>query len=310
MKSGKTCTERTTPCYGGFCPPEPIDQCQGQPCHNGGTCYSGSRWFRCDCAVGFSGPDCRINVNECSPQPCQGGATCIDGIGGFTCICPKGRRGLRCEIREFEKPSKTYVFNCWFTCFSFVSIVLSDPSSVCSNTTSLSPYNPLGEENQNDLFDESNCNSCICANGKPKCSNIWCGLKNCLRSNISSGCDSHEVCVPALHESCLSPPCLPRGDCRSLEPSRRVAPPKLPAPIECWPNQAVLDENCARITILIKNKVIQPGTSVEGICFNLRTLLGTRLVQTIQETQSPLLVLLCDIKSGTNDTIEVTIVSS
>lgn len=178
------------------------------------------------------------------------------------------------------------------------------------NTTTLSPYNAIAPEiPDNQPLDETNCNSCICVNGKPKCSNIWCGLKNCLRSNITSGCDLHEVCVPTLHESCLSPPCIPRGDCRSLEPSRRVAPPKLPAPTECWPNQAVLDENCARITILMENRIIQPGTSVEGICFSLRTLLGTRLVKTMADLQPPLLVLLCDIKSGTNDTIEVTIVS-
>lgn len=92
---GKLCTERIT----GYA--ESIDQCQDQPCHNGGTCESGPGWFRCVCAQGFSGPDCRINVNECSPQPCLGGAKCIDGIGGFTCICPKGRRGSRCEIRKF-----------------------------------------------------------------------------------------------------------------------------------------------------------------------------------------------------------------
>lgn len=164
-------------------------------------------------------------------------------------------------------------------------------------------------EPQENQLDETNCNSCICVNGKPKCSNLWCGLKNCLRSNVTNGCDSHEVCVPlTLHESCLSPPCIPRGDCRSLEPSRRVAPPKLPAPTECWPNQAILDENCARITILLQNRIIQPGTSVEGICLSLRTLLGTRLVKVTTEMQSPLLVLLCDLKTGTNDTIEVTIV--
>lgn len=167
-------------------------------------------------------------------------------------------------------------------------------------------------KNQSSDFDESNCNSCICANGKPKCSNIWCGLKNCLKSNSSSAttCQNHEVCVPALQETCLVSPCQPRGDCRKLEPSRRVAPPKLPAAAECWPNQATLDENCARITILLESKLIPQGTSVEGICWNLRTLLGTRLVKTISEAQPPLLIVLCDIKSGSNDTIEVTVVSS
>lgn len=181
---------------------------------------------------------------------------------------------------------------------------------MCLNTTSLSPYHAIDAGKQPERIDnEHSCNSCICANGKAKCSNVWCGLKNCLATNVTNVCASHEVCVPALHESCLYPPCEPRGDCRVLERSRRVAPPKLPAPIECWPNQATLDEQCARITILMENKSIQPSTSVEGICVNLRTLLGTRLVKIVQDATPPLLILLCDIKTGTNDTIEVTVVS-
>lgn len=192
----------------------------------------------------------------------------------------------------------------------FYFSVLSDPSSVCFNTTSLSPYRAIDAGKQTErIDDEHSCNSCICSNGKAKCSNIWCGLKNCLATNVTNVCASHEVCVPALHESCLYPPCEPRGDCRILERSRRVAPPKLPAPVECWPNQAILDEQCARITILMENKAIQPSTSVEGICVNLRTLLGTRLVKIIQDATPPQLILLCDIKTGTNDTIEVTVVS-
>ncbi|XP_055700061.1 protein serrate [Phlebotomus papatasi] len=321
--SGKTCSERITQCmpgqclnggtcvitlsnsqclcasgWGGpFCG-DPLDQCQGQPCHNGGICESGPGWFRCVCAMGFSGPDCRINVNECSPQPCLGGATCQDGIGGFTCICPPGRQGNRCEI------------------------LLSDPSSVCYNSSTLSPYNPLIvspvadhmiNNSKQIVLDETNCNSCMCLNGKPKCTNIWCGLPNCSRStkgNVSMSCSTHEVCVPALLETCLSPPCDPRGDCRAIEPSRRVAPPKLPAPIDCWPNQAVLGDQCSRITILMDPKHIPQGTTVEGVCLRLRRLLGLKLIKAPQsESSTAFIVILCDIKTGSNDTIEVTLSS-
>lgn len=189
--------------------------------------------------------------------------------------------------------------------------MLSDPASVCLNSTTLSPYTSLTEENKSpNITDETNCNSCVCVNGQPKCSNIWCGLPNCLRKNSSASiCELHEVCVPALQETCLSPPCIPRGDCRLLEPSRRVAPPKLPASIDCWPNQAVLGESCARITILLENKRIPQGTSVEGLCHNLRTLVGTKMIKASQETTPPLLIILCDIKTGNNDTVEVTVVS-
>lgn len=202
--------------------------------------------------------------------------------------------------------------------FLYSAAVLSDPASACLNTSTLSPYSAINPSDAHDKkdsnttfieFDESNCNSCVCVNGQAKCSSIWCGLPNCLKSNSTSNCESHEVCVPALQESCLSPPCLPRGDCRSLERSRRVAPPKLPAPSDCWPNQATLDDKCARITVLIENKSMPRGTSVEGICYSLRTIVGSRLVKSRKEMKQPLLILLCDIKTGTNDTIEVTVVS-
>uniref|UniRef100_A0A182MTH8 EGF-like domain-containing protein n=1 Tax=Anopheles culicifacies TaxID=139723 RepID=A0A182MTH8_9DIPT len=325
--TGKTCTERAIQCLpgqclnGGSCIPsqfggaphcrctlgwggpfcsEPLDQCQGQPCHNGGTCESGPGWFRCLCAKGFSGPDCRINVNECSPQPCLGGATCKDGIGGFTCICPVGRRGVRCEI------------------------LLSDPSSVCSNTSTNSPYDPLVSSDAlnkpNGMSssgtvpgtpDESSCNSCICVNGKPRCSNLWCGLSNCLNRNHSNGagavCESHQVCVPTSQESCLTPPCQPRGDCRTFEPSRRVAPPKIPAPTDCWPNQATLGTACARVSILLELNRLVRGTSVDGMCHLLRLQLGEKLIKNPSFDVSVFIVVLCDLKTGTNDTIEVTL---
>lgn len=42
------------------------------PCsYNGGICVDGINWFRCECAPGFAGPDCRI-----SKQP-----RWIEGVG-------------------------------------------------------------------------------------------------------------------------------------------------------------------------------------------------------------------------------------
>ncbi|XP_065372234.1 protein serrate [Calliphora vicina] len=326
--TGKRCSERATACYNGQCQnggtcvvgspdkglqsqcrcapgwdgtfcTERIDQCRGQPCHNGGTCESGSGWFRCVCAQGFSGPDCRINVNECSPQPCQGGATCIDGIGGYTCICPPGRHGLRCEI------------------------LLSDPKSACLNlTNSNSPYSPLNKTQDvlaQLLTGQTNeyCNACNCENGTSRCTNLWCGLPNCFKtdassksSNFSGVCKQHEVCVPTLSENCLNGPCSLRGDCRSLEPSHRVAPPRLPAKADCWPNQANLNDNCARLTILLDRQRVGTGSSVEGLCSVLRFLLASRLIKLPKGDNEGMLIVICDLKTGTNDTIEVTVSST
>lgn len=200
-------------------------------------------------------------------------------------------------------------------CLKIYFVVLSDPDSVCLNTSTLSPYNALASTDDeltknvtSAIDDGNNCNSCICLNGKPKCSNLWCGLPNCLKENINRSCEIHEVCVPLPQETCLSPPCIPRGDCRRWEPSHRVPSPKLPKTTDCWPNQARLGDRCARITVVLENKRIPLGTSVESICFNLRTLLGTRMVNLIKEFEPPLLVVLCDIKIDSNDTIEVTVV--
>ena len=68
--------------------------------YNGGKCIDGDNWYVCECAEGFSGPDCRINKNECASNPCTYGSTCIDGIASFRCICPPGRTGELCETGQ------------------------------------------------------------------------------------------------------------------------------------------------------------------------------------------------------------------
>lgn len=100
--------------------------------------------------------------------------------------------------------------------------------NACSNNTSLA-----GTKSHRT---DTSCNFCVCGNGTPRCSDLWCGLENCFSPN-GSNCGLQEVCVPLTQETCLAPPCTPRGDCRELEPSKRVAPPNYPADINCWPNQ-------------------------------------------------------------------------
>lgn len=167
--------------------------------------------------------------------------------------------------------------------------------------------------------DESNlCNSCILSeHNETQCSNLWCGLPNCLTTSertkrelgsLVHECNYNEVCVPALKETCFTPPCTRRGDCRVLEQSLRTAPPKYPTSNKCWPNQADLSENCSRINIILDMLKISKGLSTESYCHNLRTLLGGRMLEQKLFSHSAI-ILICDIKSGTNDTIEVTVVS-
>lgn len=292
--NGTLCEIDINECRSKNCNNKTIDLCASSPCKNNGTCELGDTWYRCTCASGFDGPNCEININECASQPCAHGSTCIDDIAKFKCICPPNKRGKRCEILLSNTPAKQVHFSI---------------------------------EN---VVDELNlCNSCIIGeHNEMQCSNLWCGLPNCIsgsadaistsssvrsRREIGSSikaheCNTNEVCVPALKETCLTPPCINRGDCRRLEQSLRTAPPKYPTSNKCWPNQATLSENCSRINIILDIFNISRGLSTESYCHNLRTLLGGRMLEQKLFPHSAI-ILICDIKSGTNDTIEVTVSS-
>ncbi|KAJ8041493.1 Hyalin [Holothuria leucospilota] len=75
-----------------------INPCDPAPCLNGGTCFPlDSTNFFCQCPTGFLGNICQTVVNPCDAIPCQNGATCVPGLGpNFTCQCPVGFSGSDC----------------------------------------------------------------------------------------------------------------------------------------------------------------------------------------------------------------------
>ena len=40
------------------------------------------------------------DINDCEPNPCENGGTCQDEKNDFTCICPAGWEGKKCEISK------------------------------------------------------------------------------------------------------------------------------------------------------------------------------------------------------------------
>lgn len=43
------------------------------------------------------GTTCVDDINECQPNPCMNGGSCVDGPSQFRCICPPMFYGTRCE---------------------------------------------------------------------------------------------------------------------------------------------------------------------------------------------------------------------
>ncbi|XP_048369306.1 protein crumbs homolog 2 isoform X1 [Sphaerodactylus townsendi] len=78
---------------GGICTVN-IDECESQPCQNGGSCMDLVNSYRCQCVPGYSGVDCAIEINECEDHPCENGGACEDGIADYICHCIPGQGGI------------------------------------------------------------------------------------------------------------------------------------------------------------------------------------------------------------------------
>ncbi|XP_011496310.1 PREDICTED: protein jagged-1b [Ceratosolen solmsi marchali] len=267
--------------------------CASGPCENGATCVnSADGGYRCICREGFEGPNCRRDVDDCQPLPCLNGGRCVDGVNWFRCECAAGFTGPDCRINVNECASDPCAHGA--TCVDGIAgfSCLCPPGRTGPRCELRAPGGPGCPAPGWD----DDCNACECRGGQSHCSSVWCGPGNCLNG---TACLAHEVCVPAPGESCLVAPCAPWAECRPVETGRRVGPPALPAPPSCWPGQATPGPTCARLTILLRRDALAPGTSVELLCRRLRRLLA-------DPRRSQTVVLLCDLKPGDNDTIEVT----
>uniref|UniRef100_T1GEP2 EGF-like domain-containing protein n=1 Tax=Megaselia scalaris TaxID=36166 RepID=T1GEP2_MEGSC len=74
--------------------------CFIEECKNGGLCLNSKPLQPpiCQCSIGYEGEYCEIDINECEPNPCQNGGQCIDEVGAYKCNCTgTGFEGPQCE---------------------------------------------------------------------------------------------------------------------------------------------------------------------------------------------------------------------
>ncbi|NXN89949.1 SNED1 protein, partial [Bombycilla garrulus] len=139
-------------------PPEcdEIDECQSQPCLNGGQCKDRVSAFLCLCEPGYTGSHCELDVDECQSEPCKNSGTCQDLPGSFACYCPEGFLGTQCETEvdacesdpcrnggECESYEGSYLCVCPEGFFGYHCETASDPcfSSPCGSRGYCLPSN-------------------------------------------------------------------------------------------------------------------------------------------------------------------------
>ena len=95
-----------------------INDCNPDPCENGGSCDDEVNDYDCECPPEWMGKDCDVDVDECSqtPRVCENGGTCNNIDWGYNCNCPDFYNGDNCETCKYFSTVtvaaylKTYVY--------------------------------------------------------------------------------------------------------------------------------------------------------------------------------------------------------
>ncbi|KAI5108419.1 protein jagged-2-like isoform X1 [Silurus meridionalis] len=270
--------------------------CDSQPCANGGTCVGVGRAFTCICKDGWEGPTCTENVDDCNPHPCYNGGECVDGVNWFRCHCAPGFAGPDCRINVDECQSSPCSYGA--TCVDEINAY----QCVCPQGRAgarCQEFIGVGKACQHSGISvphgsrwEDDCNGCQCMNGNIKCTKVHCGGQPCLLDSQKPQCTRGQECTQHHFPFCLRPPCQLLGVCSD---------PNAPQiSTECRPNTEYANGECARVTLVFDSHGLPPGTTVDGICSELRYLPVTRTL-----ARDHTLFILCDQSQSSSNALEV-----
>ncbi|NXP53920.1 CRUM1 protein, partial [Heliornis fulica] len=79
-----------------------IDECVSNPCQNGAICRDRVNEYSCFCVPGFQGYNCETDINECASRPCNNNGTCLNEMDHYLCKCIPGYTGMNCEAEIDE----------------------------------------------------------------------------------------------------------------------------------------------------------------------------------------------------------------
>ena len=46
--------------------------------------------FTCQCAGGYTGSTCEVNIDDCVSATCPSNSMCVDGVNSYVCTCMPG----------------------------------------------------------------------------------------------------------------------------------------------------------------------------------------------------------------------------
>uniref|UniRef100_A0A667ZML7 Delta-like protein n=1 Tax=Myripristis murdjan TaxID=586833 RepID=A0A667ZML7_9TELE len=253
---------------------ENINDCESNPCRNGGTCIDKVSVYQCICGDGWEGDHCEINIDDCSTNPCHNGGTCRDLVTDFFCECKNGWKGKTCHSRESQCDEATC--NNGGTCHDEGDTFQCKCSPGWEGTTCNIAKNssclPNPCENGGTCVVSGDSFTCVCKEGweGPTCtqSEFACGRDGCYNSGTCVDGDNWYrcECAPGFAgpdcriniNECQSSPCAFGSTCmdeingyRCLCPPDRTGPhcqevTRRPCTVngQVTPDGAKWDEDC------------------------------------------------------------------